>query len=184
MSVLASPRRAASDSSPSRRRVPSNAVNGRWRATRVAIIASQFNASISEALAQGAAETLRRAGVPSRNVCVLWVPGAFELPVVATRLAESRRAPDAIVAVGALIRGATPQYAVLAHAVAQGLSQVSVKTGVPVTFGIIVATTVVQARARAGSAMGNRGSEAALAALATLRLFNDLKLPRGRVHSP
>jgi len=172
--VLASPRRAAPGSSLRRRRVPSSAVNGRWRTRRFAIIASQFNASISEALVQGAAETLRRAGVPHRNVRLLWVPGAFELPVVATRLAESRRAPDAIIAVGALIRGATPQYEVLAHAVAQGLSQVSVKTGVPVTFGIIVATTVAQARARAGGAMGHRGSEAARAALDVLQLFEKL----------
>jgi 6,7-dimethyl-8-ribityllumazine synthase len=149
-------------------------VDGRWRRKRFVIIASQFNPSIAEALAQGAADTLRRAGVPSRNVRLLRVAGAFELPVVAARLAEGRRAPDAIVAVGALIRGETPQYEVIAHAVAQGLSQVSVATGVPVTFGVIVATTAAQARARAGGARGNRGSEAALAALATLRLLDDL----------
>jgi 6,7-dimethyl-8-ribityllumazine synthase len=160
MSRLANPRRTLAGSP--------------HRLVRFVIIASQVNSSITRALASGAAGVLRRSGVPSRHVRLLWVPGAFELPVVAARLAEGRRAPDAIVAVGALIRGHTPQYEVIAHAVAQGLSEVSVKTGIPVTFGIIVATTLAQAKARAGGVMGNRGAEAATAALATLRLLDDI----------
>ena len=149
-------------------------MNGRLRAKQFAIIGSQVNAPITHALARGAAATLRRAGIPSSHVRRLWAPGAFELPVIATRLAEGPHAPDAIIAIGALIRGQTSQHEVIAHAVAEGLAQVSVKTGVPVTFGVIVADTVAQARARAGGARGNRGSEAALAALATLKLLDDV----------
>ena len=149
-------------------------VKGRWGTKRFVIIASQFNEPLSRALIQGAAEALRRSGVPSRNVRRFWVPGAFELPVVAARVARKTPRPNAIIALGALIRGQTPQYEVLAHAVAQGLSQVSVSTGIPVTCGVIVASNATQASARAGGSMGNRGSEAALAALAVLQLFEEL----------
>ncbi len=141
---------------------------------RVTIIASLFNESLSRALVRGAQDVLCRAKVPAAGIRVLWVPGAFELPVVAARVARSRRRPDAVIAVGALIRGQTPQYEVLANAVAQGLTQVAVGAAIPVTFGVIVAKSAAQAKARAGGAMGNRGAEAAMAALAVLRLFEEL----------
>ena len=136
------------------------------------VLAAEFHPGLARALVRGAADTLRRQGIPSRRVRVVWVPGAFELPVVAARLARRRPKPGAIIALGVLLRGETSQYEVIAHAVAQGLSQVSVTTGVPVTFGVIVASTLAQARARAGGSMGNRGTEAALAALAVLRLLD------------
>ena len=145
---------------------------GSVRGKRFVLIASQFNESITRALIRGAQATLQSAGVSTRHIRLLWVPGAFELPVVAARVARTPPRPHAIIALGTLIRGQTPQYEVLAHAVAQGLSQVSVETGIPVTFGVIVATTVAQARARAGGSMGNRGKDAALAALAVLHLFD------------
>ncbi len=148
------------------------------RGKRFVIVASQFNPSITRSLIRGATSVLQGAGVPSRNVRLLWVPGAFELPVVALRAAECRPRPHAIVALGALIRGQTPQYEVIAHAVAQGLSQASVATGIPITFGVIVATSIAQAKARSGGSAGNRGAEAAMAALVVLRLFNDLKPSR------
>ena len=149
---------------------------------RFVLLAAEFNPAITRALIRGAIDTLRHHGVSQRQIRLLWVPGAFELPVVAARIATTRPRPDAIIALGALIRGATPQYEVIAHAVAQGLSQVSVDTRIPVTFGLIVATTLAQARARAGLPRRrrggdkvdhtvNRGAEAALAALAVLRLF-------------
>ncbi len=141
---------------------------------RFVIIASQFHAPIARALVRGAVDVLRRAGASASRIRLLWVPGAFELPVVAARVARSRPRPHAIIALGTLIRGQTPQYEVLAHAVAQGLMQVSVTRGIPVPFGVVVATTVAQAKARAGGSFGNRGSEAALAALAVLRLFERL----------
>ena len=140
---------------------------------RVTILASQFNEPISRALVRGARKVLRQAGVPVSRIRVVWVPGAFELPVVAAKLAASARHPDAIIAVGALIRGQTSQYEVIAHAVAQGLSQVAVSATIPVAFGVVVAENAAQAHARAGGAMGNRGAEAALAALAVLRLFEE-----------
>jgi len=141
---------------------------------RFVIIAAQFNRDIAQSLIRGATDVLRQAGVTAGNINILWVPGAFELPVVARHLAARRNHPDAIIAVGALIRGETSQHEVIAHAVAQGLADVSVRSGVPVTFGVIVANSLSQARARAGGAVGNRGAEAAMAALAVLRLFERL----------
>lgn len=142
---------------------------------RFVIIATQFHPSINRALVRGATTVLTRAGASGSRIRLVWAPGAFELPVVAARVARSRPRPDAIVALGAVIRGETPQYAAIAHATAEGLSRVSVETGVPVTFGVIVAKTLAQARARAGGSIGNRGAEAAMAALAVLRLFKTLK---------
>ena len=142
---------------------------------RFVIIATQFHPSINRALVRGATSVLTRAGAAVSRIRLLHAPGAFELPVVAARAAQSRPRPDAIVALGAVIRGETPQYAAIAHATAEGLSRVSVETGVPVTFGVIVAKTLAQARARAGGRIGNRGAEAATAALAVLKLFKTLK---------
>ncbi len=142
---------------------------------RFVILAAEFHRPLAEALVQGASGVLRRHGVAREAIRVLWVPGAFELPVVAARMAAGRPKPEAIIAVGALIRGDTIQYEVLAHAVAQGLSEVAVRARIPVTFGIVVAQTLAQARARAGGRMGNRGAEAAHAALAVLNLFDRVR---------
>ena len=151
------------------------------RGKRFVLIASQFNQPITRSLVRGALETLRGAGASDRQIKILWVPGAFELPVVAARIAAARPRPDAIIALGAILRGETSQYKVLAHAVAQGLSQVAVTAVVPVSFGVIVAETAAQARARAGGRMGNRGAEAAHAALAVLSLFRRMNhAPRTR----
>jgi len=147
-------------------------VGASGRGKRFVLIASQFHRSLSQSLVRGAARILQQSGASARNIRILWVPGAFELPVVASRVARSRRRPHAIVALGTLIRGDTPQYQVIAHAVAQGLTQVSVETGIPVTFGVVVAETLAQARARAGGTVGNRGVEAAHAALAVLHLLD------------
>ena len=164
------------------------------RGKRFALVASGFHPALSRALVRGASRALSRAGVPSDRIRVLWAPGAFELPVLAAWLARRRPRPDAIVALGCLIRGETAQYEVIAHAVAQGLCQVGVEAAMPVTFGIVVAETLAQAKARAGlglrprhglrrprrgrggparpgAIVTNRGEEAAEAALAMLRLF-------------
>ena len=142
------------------------------RGKRFVLIASQFHPAIARALVRGAADVLVRAGASWSRIRLLWAPGAFELPVIAARAARRRPRPHAIIALGALIRGDTPQYEVLAHAAANGLSQVAVETGIPVTFGVIVAKTPAQARARADGAMGSRGAEAAAAALGVLRLLH------------
>ncbi len=173
---------------------PSRPVRGAATGKRFVIVASQFNRPITLALIRGATSVLHRSGASASNIRVLWVPGAFELPVVASRVARARPRPDAIIALGALIRGETPQYEVLAQAVAQGLMDVAVRHGIPVTFGVIVAASLAQAKARAGlpappllrsakqsvrgqagGAICNRGEEAALAALAVLQLFNKLR---------
>lgn len=153
-------------------RPPSMSLQSREAAgRRFIIMASQFHPEIAQALVQGAEAALRRHGALAKHIQLVEVPGAFELPVVAARLAAERPRPDAIIAVGCLIRGQTSQHDVIAHAVAQGLAQVSVTSTIPVTFGVIVAETLAQARARSGGRMGNRGEEAALAALAVLRLL-------------
>jgi len=141
----------------------------------VTIIASAFYPTLSRALIQGAAEVLRRAGIPLARIQILWVPGAFELPVLAARALRQRPRPDAVITLGALIRGETPQYEVIAQAVARSLAQLSVDTGVPVAFGLIVATSLSQAKARAGGTHSNRGAEAARAALETLRILETLR---------
>ena len=165
-------------------------VNGAGAQKQFVILASRFNQPITRRLVRGAADVLRRAGASSRNIRLLWVPGAFELPVAASHVATRLPRPDAIIAVGTLIRGDTAQYEVIARAVAQGLTQVSVRTGVPVTFGVIVAETAAQAAARsglpaprrqarqAGGSICNRGAEAAQAALSVLKLFDRLPGPR------
>lgn len=152
--------------------VPSRA---RVRGQRFVLVASRVNEPLTRALVRGATGALEQAGAIASHIRVLWVPGAFELPVAAARAVRSRPRPDAVIALGVLIRGETVQYEVLANAVAQGLTQVSVSSAIPVTFGVVVALTLAQARARSGGRMGNRGAEAALAALAVLRLFERLK---------
>ncbi len=140
---------------------------------RFVLVASRFNAPITRRLVRGATETFRRHGVAASRIRVCWVSGAFELPVAASRIAGSLH-PDGILALGALIKGQTNQHEVIAHAVAQGLMHVSVTTGIPVGFGVIVAEDARQADARAGGKMGNRGCEAALAVLESLRLIEEL----------
>ena len=131
---------------------------------RVAIVVSRFNELITERLRDGAVETALEAGVHDSHIDVVWVPGAFELPMVAKRLATSGDY-DAIACVGAVIRGETPHFDFVAGEAARGVMDVALETGVPVTFGVITSDNVEQARARAGGAVGNKGREAMLAAL-------------------
>jgi 6,7-dimethyl-8-ribityllumazine synthase len=145
----------------------------RARARRVAIVASRFNEAITGRLVEGARGALLRHGVRARDVRVVWVPGAFELPQAAARLA-ARGDVDALVCVGCVIRGETPHFEYIAGEAARGISEVGRSTGVPTTFGLITADTRAQAEARAGGAVGNRGEEAAVAALELLALFADL----------
>ena len=152
----------------SRMRPPQRGRSARARGRRFVILAASFNHPIAEALVRAAADTLRRHGARPADIRVVWVPGAFELPLAAARALRRRPRPDGLIAVGALIRGHTSQYLVLAHAVAQGLMQVAVRQAVPVGFGVIIAERPAQARARAGRGAGNRGAEAADAVVAML----------------
>jgi 6,7-dimethyl-8-ribityllumazine synthase len=143
------------------------------RGHRFAIVASRFHEDIGQCLVEGAREALRRHGAADKDVLVVWVPGAFELPQAALALAR-RRLVDAVVCVGCVIRGETPHFDYVAGEAARGIAEVGRLTGLPVTFGVITASTQEQAVARAGGRVGNRGEEAALAALELVRLFHAL----------
>ncbi len=143
---------------------------------RVAVVVARFNELITERLRDGAVETAREAGVLEDRIDVVWVPGAFELPMVAKHLASSGDY-DAIVCVGAVIRGETPHFDFVAGEAARGILDAALTTGVPVTFGVITSDNVEQARERAGGSVGNKGREAMLAALEVADLF--ARLPAG-----
>jgi 6,7-dimethyl-8-ribityllumazine synthase len=149
----------------------------------VAIVASRYHEAISARLVDGARDALRRHGVRTDDVSVVWVPGAFELPQAAARLAAAGGV-DALVCVGCVIRGETPHFEFVAGEAARGIAEVGRSTGVPTTFGLITANTQEQAEARAGGAVGNRGEEAALAALELLALFARVRGRRGRPRAP
>lgn len=140
---------------------------------RVALVASRFNEAVVEKLVAGALDCLRRHGVADDDLELAWVPGSWEMPVVAKRLADSGRF-DAIVALGAVVRGQTAHFDYVAGQAADA-GRVAVETGVPVTFGVLTTETFEQAVDRAGGKLGNKGWEAALAAIETARLLSDLK---------
>jgi 6,7-dimethyl-8-ribityllumazine synthase len=145
----------------------------------VTIVASRFHEAITVRLVAGARGVLVRHGVRPADLAVVWVPGAFELPQAAARLA-ALGAADALVCVGCVIRGETPHFEYVAGEAARGISEVGRSSGVPTTFGVITAETQAQAEARAGGAVGNRGEEAALAALELVALYDGLGRGRRR----
>lgn len=147
------------------------------RHLRVAVVASRFNETVSRALVEGAIDCLRRHSVAEDEVSLTWVPGALELPAAARRWAESGEV-DAVVCVGAVIKGETPHFDFVAGGAAQGIVTAAQETGVPVAFGVLTADTSEQAAARAGGKLGNKGFEAALAALEMASLFQ--QLPKAR----
>ena len=140
---------------------------------KVGITVSRFNGFITTKLLDGALDTLKRHGVNLDDVDIFWTPGAFEIPATAKRLAESNRY-DAIICIGAVIRGATPHFDFVASESAKGISQVSSNTGVPVIYGVITTDTVEQAIERTGTKMGNKGAEAAAAAIEMANLYKKL----------
>jgi 6,7-dimethyl-8-ribityllumazine synthase len=142
-------------------------------ARRFAVVASRFNESITQKLLDGAVDALLRHGASFENVDVVWVPGAWELPAAARRLLASERY-DALVAVGAVVRGETPHFDYVAGEAARGLADASAAFDVPVGFGLLTCETMDQAEARAGGTHGNKGWDAALAALEMADLFERL----------
>ena len=137
---------------------------------RFAVVASRFNQHVVERLVDGALDALVRHGVSADDVDVVWVPGAWELPLAARRLLITERY-DAIVAVGAVIRGDTPHFDFVAGEASRGLATASVEFDTPIGFGVLTCDTEEQAQARAGGAHGNKGWDAALAALEMVDLF-------------
>ena len=138
------------------------------------IVASRFNDYVVKALLDGAVDAIRRHGGDAGTVDVVWVPGSYEIPVVAREMAISGRY-DAIVCLGAVIRGATAHFDYVAGGAAGGISQVALETGVPVIFGVITTETIEQAIERAGTKMGNKGFEAAVSAIEMADLMPKLR---------
>ncbi len=140
---------------------------------KVALIASRFNEFVPSNLVEGALDGLVRHGADPKNLTLVKVPGSFELPQVASKLA-AQGGYDAIVALGCLIRGETPHFDLIAAEAAKGLAQVGVSSGVPVIFGVLTCDTMEQAIDRAGGKAGNKGWDAALAAIEMVSLFRRL----------
>lgn len=145
---------------------------------RFAVIASRFNEPITSKLLDGALDALKRHGAAPDDIDVVWVPGAWELPMVARRLLATDRY-DALVAVGAVIRGETPHFDYVAGEAARGLAQASAEYDRPIGFGVLTCDTMQQAEARAGGDHGNKGWDAALAALEMADLFERLDSDAG-----
>ncbi len=142
---------------------------------RFAIVVSRFNEFISSHLFEGAQDCFLRHGVASDDLDVVWVPGSFEIAVTALRLARTGKY-DAVACLGAVIRGQTPHFDYVASQVARGVAHVSLTTGVPTIFGIITADTIEQAIERAGAKAGNKGAQAAVAAIEMANLFGKIPL--------
>jgi 6,7-dimethyl-8-ribityllumazine synthase len=146
---------------------------------RVAIVVARFNGHITERLLEGALAGLAKHGVEDDDISVAWVPGAFEIPLVAARFARSGEV-DAVIALGAVIRGETYHFDLVANEAARGISEAVLETGVPVVFEVLATNDMAQAEARAGGVHGNKGWEAAVAALEMAGLLRILPGPGAR----
>ncbi|MFH1381104.1 MAG: 6,7-dimethyl-8-ribityllumazine synthase [Candidatus Omnitrophota bacterium] len=141
---------------------------------KIGIVVSRFNEFLSSKLLDGAADTLLRHGVSEDDISVFWVPGSFEIPAVAARLAKSKKF-DAVICLGTVIRGDTPHFDYISNEVAKGVAQVAFNESVPCIFGIITADTLEQAIGRAGTKNGNKGRDAALSAIEMINLYKKVK---------
>ncbi len=141
---------------------------------RIGIVVARWNEFIGGNLLAGALDTLRRHGVNEANVDVAWCPGSFEIPLVAQQMAASGRY-DAVITLGAVIRGATSHYDIVANGVASGVAHAMQTTGVPILLGVLTTDTIEQAIERAGTKAGNKGSECAVAAIEMVNLLRQIK---------
>lgn len=140
---------------------------------RYAIIVGRWNAFVVESLLEGAVDTLLRHGVEEDNITIVRAPGAYEMPLVAKRVAATKQF-DAIIALGAVIRGGTPHFEYVAGDCTKGLSSISLEHNIPITFGVLTVDSIEQAIERAGTKAGNKGEEAALSAFEMVSLFDAL----------
>lgn len=140
---------------------------------KFAIVASRFNEFIVSKLVSGAEDTLVRHGVDTDDITLVWVPGAFEIPLAALKLAQSSKY-CAVLCLGAVIRGSTSHYDYVCNEVSKGVAQVNLQTGVPTTFGVLTTENIEQAIERAGTKAGNKGADAAIAALELANLLPQL----------
>jgi 6,7-dimethyl-8-ribityllumazine synthase len=144
------------------------------RDLRFAIVAARFNDFIVDSLIRGALEALQRHGASEKQIELIRVPGAFEMPLAVQKLLAARR-HDAVIALGAVIRGATPHFQYVAGECASGLSRVALESGVPIAFGVLTTDTIEQAVERAGAKSGNKGAEAAVTAIEMANLLRRLE---------
>ncbi len=153
-----------------------NSIHGDFKADglRFAVVVSRFNSFITERLLAGAMDALARTGCDPEDIEVVKVPGSWEMPVVAAELARQKR-HDALVCLGAVIRGDTPHFDYVASEAAKGIGQVALQTGVPISFGVLTTNTLEQAIDRAGAKGGNKGFDAAMTAIEMARLMRDLR---------
>lgn len=135
------------------------------------LLVARFNSFIAERLLEGALDTLKRSGVQDKDLEIVRVPGAYEIPLIAQKMAQSKRY-DAVICLGAVIRGATPHFDYVSNEVAKGVAQVGMETGIPVIFGVLTTDSVEQAIERAGTKAGNKGSDCAVAAIEMANLID------------
>ncbi|HBG06714.1 MAG: 6,7-dimethyl-8-ribityllumazine synthase [Geobacteraceae bacterium GWC2_58_44] len=140
---------------------------------RFGIVVGRFNSFIGERLLEGAVDTLVRHGADDAQITVVRVPGAFEIPLATQKMAKSG-SYDALICLGAVIRGSTPHFDYVASEVSKGIAHVSLDTGVPIAFGVLTTDTIEQAIERAGTKAGNKGSDAAMTAIETANLFREM----------
>ena len=152
-----------------------NVLEGKYagEGLKIGIVASRFNEFITTKLIGGAEDCLKRHGVKESDITLAWVPGAFEIPVVAKKMAE-RDKYDAVICLGAVIRGATYHYEMVCNEAAKGIAQASMATGKPVLFGVITTDTIEQAIERAGTKAGNKGYDCAMSAIEMANMFKEL----------
>ncbi|KGO32844.1 MAG: 6,7-dimethyl-8-ribityllumazine synthase [Desulfoprunum sp.] len=152
-----------------------NFIEGNLKADgrKFGIVVARFNSFISEKLLEGALDTLQRSGAQASDIDVVRVPGAFEIPLIAKKLAGSQKY-DAIICLGVVIRGATPHFDVVVNEVSKGSAQVGLETGVPVLFGVLTTETIEQAIERSGTKAGNKGADVAVAAIEMANLISNL----------
>lgn len=142
--------------------------------TRIGIVVARFNEFITSKLLGGAVDTLRRHGVDEINIDTAWVPGAFEIPLIAQKMAKSGKY-DAVICLGAIIRGSTSHYDLVCNETSKGIAQVSLNSDIPVMFGVITTENIEQAIERAGSKAGNKGSECAEGAIEMINLIRKIE---------
>lgn len=140
---------------------------------KFAIVIARYNSFISEKLLEGAIDSLTRSGAEESDIDIARVPGAFEIPLVAKKFAESQKY-DAVICLGVVIRGATPHFEVVVNEVSKGAAQVGLESGVPVMFGVLTTETIEQAIERAGTKAGNKGAEVAVAAIEMANLVSSI----------
>ncbi|WP_086933769.1 6,7-dimethyl-8-ribityllumazine synthase [Agarilytica rhodophyticola] len=140
---------------------------------KYALLVSRWNSFVVEHLKEGAIDTLRRQGVSDDDIEIVYAPGAFEFPLAAQKLAQTKKY-DAIIALGAVIRGGTPHFDYVAGECTKGLAQVSLNTGLPITFGVLTVDSIEQAIERSGTKAGNKGAEAAHTALEMVSLLKNI----------